>query len=131
MNTLEQLVREARSRRDASISLAREHYKLNILDIKHAARNSRTAAPRKRRKRQKTTANHGGDYSKMTTKQAAELVLLDRGPLLIIELTLEVMSRGCRSGDCPRAVSHAIRNALRNHEGRFCRDAEGRWVATA
>ena len=128
MNTLEQLVREARKRRDDSIALARDHYKLSIKSIKHAARESRAAAPRNRRKRRKTTPNHGGDYSKMTTREAAELVLLERGPLSIIELTLDVMSRGCRAGDCPRAVGHAIRNALRYHEGRFFRDSEGRWV---
>ena len=63
----------------------------------------------------------------MSAIQAAEVVLREGEPLRLTELTLEVMARGCRAGDDPRAVAHAIRSAMRYHKCSFMRDKAGRW----
>jgi hypothetical protein len=86
--------------------------------------------------RQKRPAPHdaravrsSGDkpYCDMTAIEAAERVLLEGTPLRLTELTVEVQARGCRMGDDPRAVAHAIRSAMRYHKVRFSRDKCGRW----
>ncbi len=134
MNELKQLLLEARQRRNAAISQARRHYDETVLALKQASREKHVIVRLKPRKRKyRGSSNHGGDYSKMTTRQAAELVLMDCGPMTLTEITIEVMRRGCRSGECPRAVSQSIRSSLFYHQRqgqRFSRDGEGRWVVS-
>ncbi len=131
MTTLKQLLLAARQRRNAAISQARRHYDETVHALKQASREKRVIVRFKPRKRKyRASSNHGGDYSKMTTRQAAELVLMDCGPMTLVELTIEVQGRGCRTGDSSRDVSQAIRSSLFYHEGRFSRDGEGRWAAT-
>ncbi len=129
MNTLEQLVKEARERRDSTISQAREHYQQTVCGIKLASRKNRVIVTRgkKRRPRYNTKINHDGNFSSMSTRAAAEAVLRELGPLNLAELTVEVQRRGCRACDDPRVVAHAINNALLYHRDRFRRDGEGRW----
>jgi len=72
-----------------------------------------------------------GDFSTMTLREAAETVLRKAGkPMLLTELTIENMRRGCRADECPRLVSNAVRMTLFYHakQGRFFRDGVGRWV---
>ena len=128
MNTLEQLVKEARQRRDDAISQAREHYDQTVKGLKKASRKSRVVV--KSAKRYSAKHSELGDYSRMTTRAAAEALLLELGPLNLAELVVGLQARGHRSQDAPRRVSNAIRMALEYHEGRFSRDGEGRWVAS-
>jgi hypothetical protein len=67
----------------------------------------------------------------MTVVMAAESILKEGTPLTLVELTLEVQARGCRTGDNPRAVAHAIRGAFYYHRNRFQRDAKLRWSLVA
>jgi len=54
-----------------------------------------------------------------TAIQAAEAVLAEGKPLTLIELTIEVMKRGCRATDDPKVVANAIRGSLSYHKRRF------------
>ncbi len=127
MTPLEQLREKARVKRDKAIHKARQEYRVTVAEIRSMARRLGCRLPSNIPRQSKS--DHGGDYSKMTVRQAAESVLLDAGPLTMTELTLEVMQRGCRSDDSPRAVAHAIDGVFRYHVERFSRDEEGRWVA--
>lgn len=120
MDDLKQLLNAAKARRNATIQQAREHYAQTVRALQKAAR--RPTPPRKRYYRP------DGDLSKLNTRQAAEVVLRELGPLTLVEITIEVMKRGCRSGKNPRVVSNAIFCALTYHKkrGRFFRDGEGR-----
>ena len=130
MKALEQLRREALVRRNASILLAREQYRETLECVKLLERKAKAIETRKPRKRKyRGFASHGGDFSKMTTRQAAELVLRDSGPLRLVELTVNVMQLGCRTDENPRTVANSIRCSLLYHakQGRFFRDEVGRW----
>jgi hypothetical protein len=63
----------------------------------------------------------------MTTVQAGEAVLREGQPMTLVEIVMEIMDRGHRSYDQPRAVLHALRGSFRYHKGKFTQDAEGRW----
>jgi hypothetical protein len=67
------------------------------------------------------------DYSGLKATTVAREILLEGKPMTLVELTIEVQRRGCRSQDDPRAVAHALRSGLRYHRG-FKRDGEGRWA---
>jgi len=57
-----------------------------------------------------------GDFSTMTVHESAETLLRKAGkPMLLTELTLENMRRGCRADECPRLVSNAVRMTLLYH----------------
>ncbi|QEG34860.1 HTH domain-containing protein [Bythopirellula goksoeyrii] len=125
MGDLKQLIKAARSRRNATIQQAREHYAQTVRALQKAARKTST----RRKRHYRPNPDQGGDFSKLNTREAAESVLRELGPLTLVEITVEVMRRGCRSGENPRVVANAIFCALRYHEerGRFSRDGEGRW----
>jgi hypothetical protein len=119
------LRRQARQNRDMAIASARAEYQNTLCEISRLARRLRRRRPRYYRTR------IGESYATMTAIRAAEAVLLEGHALTLVELTLEVQSRGCRSTDHPRAVAHAIRTAMQYHRTRFTRDASRRWSVIA
>jgi hypothetical protein len=117
---------QARAKRDKLIRAARNEYTATVAEIAKLAK----AIRQKRPSPPETRLVRSGDdkpFSDMTAIEAAEAVLLEGEPLRLTELTLEVQARGCRAGDDPRAVAHAIRSAMRYHKCRFVRDKAGRW----
>ncbi len=64
----------------------------------------------------------------MKATTVAREILLEGKPLTMVELTLEVQRRGCRSLDDPRAMAHAIRSGLQYYRRQFKRDRDGRWM---
>ncbi len=125
MDALDQLRAAARDRRDEAMQHAQDQYQQTIRTLKSVER--RLRKPRRRKPRY-NGVNKGEDFSKLTTKRAAELVLCELGPLSLGELVIEVQRRGCRPHDEPRIVGHAINSSLSYHKGRFSRDGEGRWA---
>lgn len=117
---------QARAKRDRAIRAARNEYTATLAEITKLAKVIRQKRPTPPETR---LVRSGGNkpFSEMTAIEAAETVLLEGEPLRLTELTLEVQARGCRSGDDPRAVAHAIRSAMRYHKCRFVRDKAGRW----
>jgi hypothetical protein len=63
----------------------------------------------------------------MPVVRAAAIILLDKQPLTLPEIVVEMQQRGCRSLDDPIRVSKALRGSFRYHRKRFSRDADGRW----
>jgi hypothetical protein len=117
---------EARARREKAIRAARAEYAAVNAEISRLSRivqKCTPAAPEARR----VLGKIGKPFSEMTAIQAAEAVLREGEPLRLTELTVEVMARGCRVGDDPRKVAHAIRSAMKYHKCRFVRDKAGRW----
>jgi len=57
------------------------------------------------------------------------VVLREGKPLTLVELTIEIMNRGCRASDDPKVVANAVRGSLCYHKGRFRRDEAGQWSA--
>jgi hypothetical protein len=118
---------QARAKRDRAIRAARNEYAATLAEITKLAK----AMRRKRPTPPETRLVRSGDdkpFSDMTAIEAAERVLLEGESLRLAELTLEVQSRGCRAGDDPRAVAHAIRSAMRYHRCRFEFDKKSlRW----
>lgn len=127
MNTLEQLVLEARQRRDASIAKAHKRYKKRLEVINRKSRPVKLVSPKMRQRFPQRRLGPDGDYSKMYTIEAGEHVLRELGPMTLIELTIEVQRRGCRSGDCHLKVENTLRVSLIYHSERFSRDEAGRW----
>jgi hypothetical protein len=117
---------QARAKRDRAIRAARSEYTATLAEIAKLAKTIR----QKRSTPSETRMVRSGDnkpFTDMTAIEAAFTVLLEGEPLRLTELTLEVQARGCRAGDDPRAVAHAIRSAMRYHKCRFVRDKAGRW----
>ena len=46
----------------------------------------------------------------------------------LVELTIEVQRRGCRSQDNPRAVANAVYGGLTYYRKQLKRDENGRWA---
>ena len=67
------------------------------------------------------------DYSGLRAATVAREILSEGKPMTLVELTVEVQRRGCRSLDDPRAVAHAI-SALLYRPGQFRKDERGRWL---
>src|SRR3981189_241877 len=111
---------QARAKRDRIIRAARAEYNSTLADISKLAKAIRQSRPKPSEGR-KVRSSDGKPFSDMTAIEAAEAVLLEGEALRLVELTLEIMARGCRAGDDPRAVSHAIRSAMRYHKLRFRR----------
>ncbi|NOZ41482.1 MAG: hypothetical protein GXP24_14835 [Planctomycetes bacterium] len=124
MTPIEQLRKAAEKRRDALIKQARGEYRKTVRELR--AMSERLDKPVPKKPRLEPT----GDFSTMTVREAAETVLRKADkPMLLTELTIEIMRRGCRADECPRLVSNAVRITLLYHakQGRFSRDGEGRW----
>ncbi len=130
MDGIELLKSEAREKRDKAMRKARHEYMMAVREIRAVERKLRSAETRRRvRQFQHFHILQDESLKEATAIQAAEVVLREGKPLTLVELTIEVMKRGCRSMDDPKVVANAIRGSLTYHKGRFFRDLEGRWVA--
>jgi len=129
MDGINLLKEEARAKRDKLIQYARNEYRLAIREIRTVERKLYSADSRRRVRLFKQFNTVGDDSLQSATAiQAAEVVLREGKPLTLVELTIEVMTRGCRANDDPKVVANALRGSLSYHKGRFSRDGEGRWI---
>jgi hypothetical protein len=123
MDPIDELIRQARTKRDTAILAAKReyHYALRELrDLKRKLRLRRASKPR---------MIAPGEHPSLKATTVARAILLEGRPMTMVELVLEVQRRGCRSGDHPRAVAHAIRAGLRYYGREIRRDDLGRWAA--
>ena len=123
MDNLQRLIFQARQKRDKAIAVARRDYAATMKDVRSIARRLGV----RRIKMPSFAVQENGSLAGLTTVYAAEIVLRERQPLTLPELTLEVQRRGCRSDDDSRVVLNAIRNGIRHHPDRFSHDRRGRW----
>jgi hypothetical protein len=127
MNPIQQLIADARTKRDSAITKARMDYRATMREIKSLQHRLRATKEKKPRYVKPRKADPKSPYFNMTTIQAAELVLREGKPLTLVELVVEVQERGCRMADDPRRVMRAIQGSLKYHSDRFRQDCEGRW----
>jgi hypothetical protein len=130
MNPIERLKADAALKRDTAIHKARMDYRLAMREIRAVARLLRepgTPKPRPESPRIRP-AVRDSSFRTLTAINAAETVLREGTPLTLVELVIELQSRGCRSSDDPRALLHAIRSAFAYHRDKFLRDCEDRWT---
>jgi len=128
MNAYQLLYAKAREKHTAAIDKANEEYHRGLVEIDRLLASMGVSRP----PRPRYTAPHsavadGDSLAGMTTYKAAEHVLRENQPLTMVELTIEVQRRGCRTDDDPRKVAHCIRGSFFYHRGEFRRDGEGRW----
>jgi hypothetical protein len=119
MDGIDLLKAQAIAKRNAAILAARREYAAAIREIR--ALQKKLGLKRAGRPRKAT-----GENSRLKASTVAREVLRERGPMTLVELTIEVQRRGCRKLDHPRDVAHAIRSGLL-YRGQVKRDGEGRW----
>lgn len=127
MDAYDQLRAKAAEKRDAAIKKARTEYGEAIRQIAKLKRRFAVRTP-KPPKYRTVRPSKGRPYRGLTTVQAAERILAEGMPLTLVELTLEVQARGCRSEDDPRRVANALKTALRYHPERFRLGDDDRWA---
>jgi len=125
MDGIELLRHHALLKRNAIILAAKREYHATLKEIATLQRKIGVKRPGRPRK------IIASDYSGLKATTVAREVLLEGKPMTIVELTLEVQRRGCRSLDEPRAVAHAIRSGLQHYRRQFRKDHTGRWGVTA
>lgn len=129
MNPIEVLYADARAKRDSAIQKARAEYALDVRDIRAIARKLRSHGSKKPRypafRNPVRARNHS--CRELTVIGAAELILREGEPMTLVELTIEVQRRGCRTNDDPHAVLSAINSSFRYHRDRFRKDGKGLW----
>ena len=121
MDGIELLKRQALDKRNAVVLTAKREYHAALKEIVTLQRKLGIKRPGRPRK------IIASDYSGLRATTVAREILLEGKPLTMVELTLEVQRRGCRSLDDPRAVAHAIRSGLHHYRRQIKRDGEGRW----
>jgi hypothetical protein len=121
MDGIELLRQQALLKRNATILAAKREYHATLKEIAALQRKIGVKRPGRPRK------IIASDYSGLKATTVAREVLLEGKPMDIVELTLEVQRRGCRSLDEPRAVAHAIRSGLQHYRRQFRKDHAGRW----
>jgi hypothetical protein len=125
MDGIELLRQQALLKRNATILAAKREYHVTLKEIAALQRKIGVKRPGRPRK------IVASDYSGLKATTVAREVLLEGKPMTIVELTLEVQRRGCRSLDEPRAVAHAIRSGLQYYRRQFRKDHTGRWMVAA
>jgi len=121
MDGIEQLRRQALLRRNATILQAKREYYAALKEIKTLGRKLGFKQPGRPRK---TPAS---DMLGIRAGEMARAILREGVPMTVVELTLEVQRRGCRSLDDPRIVAKAVREGLKRHRLEFRKDETGRW----
>jgi hypothetical protein len=106
MDGIDLLRQQALTKRNAAILKAKREYASSLREIRALQRKLGLKPVGRLRRRLPA-----GDPNLRVSTVAAEIVREGK-PLTIIELTIEVQRRGCRSLDHPRDVAHAIRSAL-------------------
>lgn len=122
MDGIDLLRRQALLKRNAAILAAKREYQAALKEIAALARKldvKRRGRPRK---------IIASDYSGLKATTVAREILLEGRPMTLVELTIEVQRRGCRSWDDPRVVAHAIRSGLQHYRREFVKDQAGRWT---
>ncbi len=121
MDGIDLLRQQALLRRNAAIQAAKREYHAALKEINALNRKlliKPTGRPPKL----------SNDRSGLRATTVASAILREGKPMTLVELTLEVQRRGCRSQDDPRAVAHAIDCGIRYYRREFKRDEMGRWV---
>lgn len=131
MDAIDQLKAQAAAKRDAAILKANQDYRHDMREIRAVARLFKPIKKLSLGPKNPRPAKTDTTFRNLTTIQAAEAVLGEGKPLRLVELVIEIQSRGCRSSDDPRAVLRAIRASFTYHKGKFTQDAEGRWGVVA
>src|SRR4051794_3711318 len=121
MDGIDLLRAQALTKRNAAILKAKREYAAALREIR-ALQRKLGLKPTGRPRRRLATGNPN-----LRASTAAVAILREGKPLSIVELTLEVQRRGCRSADHPRDVAHAIRSALSYYRDEFLKDEKGRW----
>ena len=121
MDGIDLLLQQARTRRDTAILEAKREYQYAVREIGQLRDKLRLREPAKPRR------IAPGEHPSLKATTVARAILMEGRPMTMVELTLEVQRRGCRSGDSPRAVFHAIQEGLRYYSRHFKRDEAGRW----
>jgi hypothetical protein len=131
MDEFRLLCQRAVAKRDKTIREARAEYSRTLREIAHLAQLLGEAEASKLAVEDRAINKaNGKPYRRLTAIQAAERVLSEGKPLTLVELTLEVQRRGCRSEDDPRAVFKSIQSGFYYHRGRFQRGEGGKWKST-
>ena len=125
MDSIDHLRASALAKRNAAVAAARREYAISLREIN--ALNAKLGI--KRPGRPKKTVACDGISLKATT--VAREILAEGKPMTMVELTIEVMRRGCRPLDRPSDVAHAIRSGLKYHWREIRRDDKGRWSAVS
>jgi hypothetical protein len=122
MDGFDLLKEQARAKRNAAILKAKREYLAALKEIgalqKRLGLKQRGGPPK--------IVSAENALLKPTT--VAKAILLEGRPMTLVELTLEVRRRGCRSLDDPRTVSKAIQSGLSHYGQQFRRDDKGRWA---
>jgi hypothetical protein len=121
MDGIDLLRRQALLKRNATILAAKREYHAALKEIRALQRKLDLKRPGRPRR------IVASDYSGLKATTVAREILSEGKPMMLVELTLEVQRRGCRSWDDPRAVAHAIRSGLHNYPRQFRKDEKGRW----
>jgi hypothetical protein len=122
MDGIDLLKRQALLKPNAAILAAKREYQAALTEI---AALQRTLGIKRPGRPRKIVVS---DYSGLKATAVAVEILSEGKPMTLVELTLEVQRRGCRSLDDPRAVAHAIRSGLQYHRRQFKKDGAGRWA---
>jgi hypothetical protein len=125
MDPIDQLKADALKRRNEAILAAKREYHAALREIARLKRKLKLRKPDKPRK------PSPGDFFREKASVLAREILREGRPMSLVELTLEVQRRGCRTHDDPRALAHVIAEGLRYHKREFPRDEKGRWGVTA
>jgi hypothetical protein len=120
-DAIDLLKSQALAKRNAAILATKRDYASALREIRSLQRKLSLKRPGRPRKAT-------GENALLKATTVAKEILREGRPMSLPELTLEVMRRGCRSLDHPRAVAHSICNGLR-YGGEFKRDGRGRWGA--
>jgi len=126
MNAYQQLRQQARAQRDSDILKARDNYRQSINEIDTLERKITGKRPQ-RSADSRVLSCKGKPFSEVTVTKAAELILSEGKPLMLVELVLEIQRRGCHAGDDPRKLVHCLQSAFYYHRNRFRTDEDGRW----
>jgi hypothetical protein len=124
MNHKQTLIAAAAAKRDAAIKKATLQYRRDVREIRAANR------PAGYEYDQRKAVNDS--LRDFTAIGAAETILRERNkPTFMVDIVIEIQSRGCRTSDDPRAVMASIGSSFRYHPDKFIQDAEGRWSIQA
>src|SRR3954463_6964703 len=119
MDGIDLLRVQALTRRNSAIARAKREYHAALKEIKALDRKLRI------KPRGRPCKNQANDLSGLKAATVAVEILREGKPMSLAELTIEVMRRGCRSLDDPRAVAHSIDQGVRYYRrrrGKFQRD---------
>lgn len=131
METIDLLLQQARNKRDKAIKAINRQYRIESQEIRALKRRLNLAGRGRPRQTAYDRQIAGGNNSchGMTVIGTVRLILGEGKPLTLVELTIEVQRRGCRTYDDSRAVAKAVHSAVSGHRDRFKRDEAGRWSA--